>query len=131
MRDISTEEIRGVLAATEEKKYRYFISSVVGGEEVWGMRGKHGWLFEEIEEGIKAMPLWPAREFMDTDASVDAARKKGYVPSPISIYEFIAGWIPHLTSDGLAVALCGDHTLWMKESIQRLKSDLEEAIAES
>jgi hypothetical protein len=123
MRDVTKKEVEGVLAAPEEKKYKYFIGAVVGREEILALHGKEGWHFEKLENGLQALSVWPTEEFLPADNS-----KREYIPKTINLYDFIERWIPHMLADGLAVMLYGDVDLWLKENISLLKRDLLEEI---
>jgi len=98
---ISEQQIKAILALPGQGRYEHFIKRVVDQEEAWGLY-QDGWALVESDEGEKAFPLWPAREY-----ALLCARDvwSGYEPEAIPLNDLMNELLPGLAKDGVLPAV--------------------------
>jgi len=81
-----------------------FVSEVLDGAQVWGIRDKGGFPTSTNASGETAMPFWSSeKRAMLVIETVPAYRD--FEPVPIALSEFISRWLPGLKKDGLHCGL--------------------------
>ena len=81
-----------------------FVSEVLDGARVWGIRDKSGFPTSTNASGEAAMPFWSSeKRAMSVIETVPAYRD--FQPVPISLSEFVDRWLPGLKRDGLHCGL--------------------------
>jgi hypothetical protein len=81
-----------------------FVSEVLNGTQVWGIRDKDGFPTSTNASGETAMPFWSSeKRAMSIITAVPAYRD--FKPEPIPLSAFIERWLPGLKKDGLYCGL--------------------------
>ncbi|PDT13838.1 hypothetical protein CO670_26215 [Rhizobium sp. J15] len=81
-----------------------FVSEVLDGAQVWGIKDKDGFPTSTNASGETAMPFWSSeKRASSVIQSVPAYRD--FKPVPIALSEFIKRWLPGLITDGLYCGL--------------------------
>lgn len=81
-----------------------FVSEVLRGAQVWGIKDKDGLPTSTNASGETAMPFWSSeKRAMSIIETVPAYRH--FKPEPISLSAFIERWLPGLNRDGLYCGL--------------------------
>ena len=62
---ISPEEVDGVLAASDDKQYEYFVKKVADWEEVWSISNGQRWGTLADDEETELLPVWPHPAFAE------------------------------------------------------------------
>jgi hypothetical protein len=96
-----------ILAKKPEKRYSYFIRTVVEFEEVWGLADQdEGWLMLEDDEDTNAsdvLAVFPSRDFAEHFSKAGGFDDE-FKPEPIDLYEFI-DWMNDFEEDGVTVGV--------------------------
>jgi hypothetical protein len=125
--EVYDEEFEAVLAQPAPKRCTYFLKRVAARGQLWGLHGAGGWVIAEDDDGYKHFPVWPHPRF----ATACAEREwKGEKAEPIDIDEWVEGWSPKMTEDGLRVSVFqtpADQGIGV--SPERLKHDLEDELS--
>ena len=84
------QKIRGVLGASEEKQYRYFINKIVDNLEVWGIfyASENAWA-SKLNNDNDVLILFPEKEF--AEYYINESQCTG-VPQKINLLEFLYEW---------------------------------------
>jgi hypothetical protein len=81
-----------------------FVSEVLNGAQVWGIKDKDGFPTSTNASGETAMPFWSSENrAMSIIKSVPAYCD--FTPEPISLPTFVERWLPGLQKDGLYCGL--------------------------
>lgn len=99
---INDKEFSAVIALTPAKRYSYFIKRVAGGEELWGLGSKTGWVLFGDKQGHELLSVWPHPRYAAVCAIGDWADKE---PRHIKLSEWLETWIPGLRKDGRLIAV--------------------------
>jgi hypothetical protein len=98
---INEEQLASVLSLSAQDRYRHFIKVVADWQEVWGLYSD-GWALAATEEGDRAFPIWPAKEYAEACAGGEWS---GYAPESFSLEEFMDSLLPKLTQDGVLLGV--------------------------
>jgi hypothetical protein len=124
--DLSDEELRGVLAAPDEKQYAYFVNKVADFGEVWSLFADERWAALE-DEGRTHFPVWPHPGFATGSCTGGWDR---HVPRAIEVHRFL-DVLQRLQDDGQEVAImqraAGDY---LRVPPQAVAEDLRAALEE-
>lgn len=81
-----------------------FISEVLRGTQVWGIKDKGAFPTSTNASGETAMPFWSSEtRAMSVIKTVSAYRD--FEPVPIALSLFVGKWLPGLAKDGLQCGL--------------------------
>lgn len=120
---MSEKELLGVVTAPLEKRYKYFISTVIQNFEVWGLKSQEGWrLYVDKDKNETYEAFWPREEFVYACENKDS----DYKPTEIDLARFLHIWLPDIEKKGRLVAVFPNLTTnsaIVKPSI--LKNDIE------
>lgn len=61
---LNDKKIQNVLALPAPKRYAHFIKVAADQRKVWGLFS-NGWALAGTNEGIRAFPMWPAKDYAD------------------------------------------------------------------
>lgn len=113
-------KIENILKSPTDKRYRYFLHTVVDSLELWGYfsEEKQAWEVEE-ETGCEAVLLFPEKMFADLYALENTVNG---VPKSINLYEFLYEW-RSCFGENARVSLYGG-TMASKVSAETLISDI-------
>jgi hypothetical protein len=124
---VNDEEFRSVLKLPGNERYGYFMKRVASHGELWGLRGETGWVVADDNDGVQHLSVWPHSLFAEACATGPWA---GETPSPIDVDEWVEGWLPNLTRDGLRVAVFQTpEDQGVSVAAERLKRDLESELS--
>lgn len=104
---LTPKQIEEILAKKPEKRYNYFIKTVVETEEIWGLADQDdGWLMLEDDEDTNAsdvIAVFPQREFAEHFCKAGAFEDE-FKAEPIDLYEFME-WLEDFEADGVTVGV--------------------------
>jgi hypothetical protein len=104
---LTPKQIEEILAKKPEKRYNYFIKTVVETEEVWGLADDtDGWLMLEDDEDDKAsdvIAVFPSAEFAQIFAEKGGFSDE-FKPEVLDLYEFTE-WLEDFEAEGVVVAV--------------------------
>ena len=98
---IGDKQIEAVSALPGPKRYAHFVKAVADSETAWGLR-KDGWALATTDEGERAFPLWPGRQYAERCATGDW---DGYESAEIEVYDLLLELLPMLKEDGVMLAV--------------------------
>jgi hypothetical protein len=81
-----------------------FVSEVLEGARVWGIRDKGGFPTSTNASGETAMPFWSSEKRVMAAINTSPAYRD-FEPVPIELSEFVERWLPGLKKDGLHCGL--------------------------
>ena len=124
--ELSAKEKEGVYAASDEKRYAYFVGHVADYGEAWGIKLGDSWA-SLTDQGTRYFPAWPHPGFAEENLKGKWAEG---VIEPFTVDSFLV-WLDSLADRGDGVALFmraeGD---FITVPPQPLKADLEAALDE-
>jgi hypothetical protein len=89
------KQLESVVNLSDEERYGYFIRKVCDVELVWSLNNE-GWATSADNKGNIVLPFWPEQEFAALCATDNW---KGYLPTSISLDEFLSEWLPGMDED--------------------------------
>lgn len=103
MSQLTQKDITEILAKKGEKRYSYFVRTVVQTEEVWGLADDEGWVMLEEDDGSgDVIPFFPNPEFAEIFR--EAAGLQDNQVEPLDLAEFIE-WLEDFTEDNIKVGV--------------------------
>jgi hypothetical protein len=85
--ELSDEQKQGVLSASDDKQFKYFVDKAADWGEVWALRrGEDLGTIRDPDTGKPSLAVWPHPDFAQDDA-VDGW--KAHRPEPIAIHRFV------------------------------------------
>ncbi|TLX12077.1 DUF2750 domain-containing protein [Rhizobium sp. MHM7A] len=81
-----------------------FVSEVLNGAQVWGIRDRDGFPTSTNASGETAMPFWSSETRAKSSIKTVPAYS-AFMPEPIPLSAFIDRWLPGLQKDGLYCGL--------------------------
>jgi hypothetical protein len=128
--EVSDEELHGVLHATAEKQYAYFVDHTADWEEVWLVwRDDQGYGLMEFGEDPddRSLAVWPHRRYVE--ACQHAGLWEDYEPMSMSVQAFVDELLPKVLAEGddISVLPMADGRS-VPVSVRRLRSDLDDAL---
>jgi hypothetical protein len=96
------KQIANVLELPNEKKLRYVVKKAVDTELIWSLSDDDGWVSFSTDDGVEALPIWPAPEFAKMCAIEEWSDTQ---PESIDLEEWLEGWTPDLIRDKRLVAI--------------------------
>lgn len=119
---IHPKEFETVINLSTTKSYEYFLKTIVGFGELWGLSNE-GWATTENDDGKILIPFWPKKEFAKANISDEWS---SYIPEVIDLDEFLEDWIPGMINEGHSASVFrtpnGDY---IEVDLIKLKDDLE------
>ncbi|GBC59404.1 hypothetical protein DENIS_0343 [Desulfonema ishimotonii] len=95
------KKIENLLKMSGKERFLYFVRKVADFEEVWGLFAD-GWAMTADNEGRKAIPFWPEKDFSNLCAE---GAWKNYNSKQIKLDKFMSKWLPGMEKDGVLVAI--------------------------
>lgn len=100
---LTQKQIEEILAKKPENRYKYFIKTVAGEEEVWGLADEEGWLLlEDDDDDTEVLAVFPNPEF------AEIFREKGgfeeFQVEALDLYEFME-WLDDFEKEKMKVAV--------------------------
>lgn len=88
--------------AAAEENHERFVRRVIDQHEVWGLKSSEGWAICDSNEqqGAQVMPFWSDRAYAQRAAKDGWAH---YVPTLITLDQFLDRWLPGMQDDGRLV----------------------------
>lgn len=119
MKKISPQEFAGLLKAPAQNRYKYFINSIIGSFEVWGLSSTAGWKCFSDDDNRICEPFWPLKDFANEMADSE------FQPKSIEFARFLHFWLPDIKAKGHSIAVFPNSTM---NSIVRDADDLKKDI---
>ena len=124
--ELSEQEMQGLYAASDEKRYSYFVSRVADWGEAWSLKQGEDWA-SLTDGGQRYFPVWPHPGFVEENVEGEWA---GNEIAPFTV-DSLLEWLDSLAEMGDGVALFrrkdGD---FITVPPGPLKADLEAALDE-
>ncbi len=104
MNQLTQKDVAEILARKGEKRYKYFLRTVLEEEEVWGLADEEGWLMlEESEEADSDIfAVWPKAEFAEVFRK--EAGFEEFQVEAMDLSEFLA-WLDDFEEKKMKVAV--------------------------
>ena len=118
-----TPAMRGLMAASAEKRYKNFLSTAADSEEVWMLASEDGYASFDTDDGKICLLVWPERCFAEWFADGDE-------PELVEVHDFCDRCREVEDDDAILFAVFPTEGDSFVVTPSELLSDLEEALAE-
>ncbi|WP_434779553.1 DUF2750 domain-containing protein [Neisseria sp. Ec49-e6-T10] len=96
------KEIQSVLKLSSEKRFEYAMKRIIEQEEIWFL-DDDGWVtYENREENIYLLPIWPAECFAKMNVVDNWINAQ---PEKLELEEFLLDYIPDLITQNIKIVI--------------------------
>ncbi|MFK8046929.1 MAG: DUF2750 domain-containing protein [Halioglobus sp.] len=116
---LSNDQTQAVLKKDTAKRHSYFITKIVGWQQLWGAKKGDQWLVPKSPEKFEYFPLWPHPKCAQQALAVHFP---GYEASEISLAELLEYWLPLFSHNNVQPAVFPNHE-WAFSSVEASQLD--------